>query len=99
MRRSATMPREAKLFESTGGNILFGYLALREEGANIPPNWLKRSHASRKNRENDLAKGLKAGKLDAVNLIRDWEIAYRKECFYRGLRALLEIQRSGKTKL
>jgi hypothetical protein len=93
------MPREAKLFESTGGNILFGYLALREEGANIPPNWLKRSHASRKSRETDLAKGLRAGKLDAVNLIRDWEIAYRKECFYRGLRALLDIQRSGKTKL
>lgn len=93
------MAREAKLFESTGGSIFLGYLALREEGANIPPNWVKRSHVLRKNREKELAKELKTGNLDAANLIRDWEVAFRKECFYRGLRALLDIERQGKTKL
>jgi hypothetical protein len=93
------MPREAKLFESTSGNIFLAFLALREEGANIPPNWVKRSHISRKNREKELAKELKAGNPDAAKLIRGWEVAYRKECFYRGLRALLEIERQGKTKL
>ena len=93
------MPREATLFESTGGNLFLAYLALREEGANIPPNWIKRSHVTRKNREKEMAKQLKAGTLDAANLIRAWDVAYRKECFYRGLRALLEIQRQGKTKL
>jgi hypothetical protein len=93
------MPREATLFESTGGNLFLAYLALREEGVNIPANWIKRSHVTRKNREKELAKELKLGKLDAANLIRAWDVAYRKECFYRGLRALLEIEREGTTKL
>lgn len=93
------MPRQPELFESTQGNLLIAYLLLRERGANIPPAWLKRSRASRKKREHELGRLLKAGKLDAVNHIRDWETAYKKECFYYGLRALLEMQRSGKTKL
>jgi len=46
-----------------------------------------------------MAKPLKASQLDAANLIRKWELAYRKECFYRGLRALLELERAGKTKI
>jgi hypothetical protein len=93
------MPREATLFESTDGNIFLAYLVLREGGANIPPDWIKRSQATRRNREKEMAKQLRAGKLNAANLIRSWEVAYRKECFYRGLRALLEIGRQGKTKL
>ena len=93
------MPREAKLFEATEGNLFLAYLALREQGANIPPTWIERSHASRKSREKDLAKLLKASKLDAANPIREWELFYRKECFYHGLRALLEMERNGKTKL
>jgi hypothetical protein len=93
------MPREATLFESTGGNLFLAYLALREGGKNIPPNWIKRYHTARKNREAEMAKELKGGRLEAANLIRAWDVAYRKECFYRGLRALLEIERQGKTKL
>lgn len=93
------MPREAALFDSTNGNLFLAFLALREEGANIPPAWIERSTESRKKRERELARLLKAGKLDAANHIRDWELAYRKECFYYGLRALLELERAGKTKL
>lgn len=93
------MPREAALFDSTNGNLFLAYLALREEGANIPPAWLERSRASRKSREKELAKLLKAGKLDAANHIREWELYFRKECFYYGLRALMDMERHGKTKL
>jgi hypothetical protein len=92
------MPIETTLFESTGGNLFLAYLALRERGANIPPNWIKRYHSTRKAREEEMVKDLRGGKLDAANLIRAWDIAYRKESFYRGLRALLEIERQGKTK-
>jgi hypothetical protein len=85
------MPTDLALFDSTGGNLFLAYLLLRERHANIPPNWIKRYHVGRKKREREMAKELKAGKLDAANFIRAWDIAYRKECFYRGLRALLEI--------
>ncbi len=93
------MPRQAELFEATDGSLLIAYLLLREQGANIPPAWLERSRESRKKREKELARLLKAGKLDAANYIREWELFYRKECFYYGLRALLELERAGKTKL
>lgn len=93
------MPRQAELFDSTEGNLLLAYLLIREEGANIPPAWLDRSRESRKKRENELGRLLKAGKLDAVNYIREWELFYRKECSYHGLRALLELERTGRTRL
>jgi hypothetical protein len=93
------MSREAALFDSTDGNLLIAYQTLREEGANIPPAWLDRSRESRKKREKELGRLLKSGKLDAANYIREWELFYRKECFYRGLRALLELGRHGETKL
>jgi hypothetical protein len=54
---------------------------------------------SRKKREKALGKALKAKSLDAVPLLRDWELAYRKDHFYYGVRALLEMHRSGKTAL
>ena len=93
------MPRQAELYESTEGNLLLAYLLLREQGKSIPPNWSKRSRVARKNREPQVGKLLKAGKLDAVNFVRDWELAYKKECFYRGLRALFELQWDGSTKI
>lgn len=93
------MPREAALFDSTDGNLLIAFLTLREGGANIPPAWLERSRESRKKREKELGRLLKAGKLAAANYIREWELYYRKECFYTGLRALMELERHGKTKL
>lgn len=93
------MPREATLFEETKGNSVEAYLLLRRGGGNIPPAWIDRANASRKNREKALAKALRANSLDAISLLREWDLAYRKECFYYGIRALMELQRSGKTKL
>ena len=53
----------------------------------------------RKRREKELAAALKKKSLDAVHLLRDWELAYRKECFYHGIRVLMELERAGQSKL
>jgi hypothetical protein len=92
------MPREAALFDGTTGNVVDAFLLLREEGKNIPPNWIDRARVTRKAKEKELGKLLEAGSLDAVNHMRDWWIAYQKECFYYGIRALMEMERQGKTK-
>ncbi|MBF6571387.1 MAG: hypothetical protein IVW54_21225 [Candidatus Binataceae bacterium] len=78
------MAREAGLFDAVNGSPVEGFFILRQNGGNIPPNWIQRATASRKNRQKALAAALKAKKLDAVSLLRDWELAYRKECFYYG---------------
>lgn len=92
------MPREAGLFEAADGNIVDAYLILRKEGKNIPPNWIERARCSHKSSEKDLGRALKAGRLDAVTMMWDWHTAFRKECFYHGLRALMEMERKGRTK-
>jgi len=93
------MAREATLFDDTEGDVFTAFLHLREEGKNIPPAWIERSRTVRKSKEQTLGRLLKAKDLDAANHIRDWQIAYRKECFYRGLRVLFELERNGKTKI
>jgi hypothetical protein len=93
------MPREAGLFDVTNGNVVDAFLILRSEGKNIPPNWIDRAEKSRKNRQPALGKLLKIKSLDAVQGMKDWELAYKKECFYYGLRVLMELERNGKTKL
>ena len=94
------MTREATLFEQAHGSPVRGYLLLKSAGsANIPPAWIERARMSRKNREKAVAAAFKSGKLAGVTVLEDWEVAYRKECFYYGIRALLELERSGKTKL
>ena len=76
------MPREATLFDETSGNSAEAYLLLSRDGGNVPPAWIDRAHESRKKREKELAKALKRNSLDAIHLLRDWQLAYRKECFY-----------------
>jgi hypothetical protein len=93
------MPREATLFDSACGSVGEAFLLLRAQGTNIPPSWIERARESRKKREAQLADLLIQNCLDAVEALRDWELAYRKECFYHGVRALLEMRRKGKTKL
>ncbi|MDP2681978.1 MAG: hypothetical protein Q8P28_04105 [Deltaproteobacteria bacterium] len=93
------MAREAGLFEQTNGSPVEAFLLLRRNGGNIPPAWIERSSDSRKSRQKKLAQSLKGNSLDAVHLLRDWELAYRKECFYYGMRVLMELERTGKTKL
>ena len=93
------MPREASLFDDTAGSPVRAFFALRRDGGNIPPAWIERSRQSRKSRHAALAKLLKRESINAVPLLEDWELAFRKECFYLGLRILLELEREGKTKL
>jgi hypothetical protein len=107
------MPREAKLFASSSGSAVRGYLKYR---ANIPPRWIRNARTSRKRLEPEIVRALHgiahirkhrprariaiehAGKeLRAV--LQRWETAYNKENFYRGIRILLELQRNGLSRL
>jgi hypothetical protein len=107
------MPRKAKLFVSSSGSAVRGYLKFR---ANIPPRWIRNARGSRKRIEPEIVgslRGLKhlrknrprariaienAGK-ELRTALKRWETAYNKENFYRGIRILLELQRSGSSKL
>jgi hypothetical protein len=94
------MGREATLFEESGGSPVRAYILLKAGGsANIPPNWIERARESRKNREKEVALALTEGGISDLLTIEEWELAYCKECFYRGIRILLELERQGKTKL
>jgi hypothetical protein len=107
------MPREAKLFTSSAGSAVRGYLKYR---ANIPPRWIKNARASRKRIEPDIAKSFRSLKRLRIrrprakvairnaqqelrSVLDRWETAYRKENFYRGIRILLELQRDGSSAL
>jgi hypothetical protein len=57
---------------------------------------MKRVQRLRKNRPKARAT-IKAAQQELKNLLKAWEVAYRKESFYNGLRAL-EISRDGGTK-
>jgi len=107
------MPREAKLFASSSGSVVRGYLKFR---ANITPRWIRNARSSRKRIEPEIVQALSglaqlrknrpgarvaienAGK-ELRAAFERWEIAYNKENFYRGIRILLELQRSGSSKL
>jgi hypothetical protein len=94
------MPRQAGLFEASQGSVVRAYLLLKTGGsANIPPAWIDRARASRKGKERAIAQVLKSGKVKDFPSLEDWELRFRKECFYHGLRVLLELERKGKTKL
>ncbi|MEW6543693.1 MAG: hypothetical protein AB1411_08780 [Nitrospirota bacterium] len=93
------MPRQAKLFEQADGSVLKGYRLIRRRGANIPPMWIERATESRRRLHGDVARALQRGRgKGALGTLRAWEERYRKECFYYGLRVLLELERRGKTK-
>jgi hypothetical protein len=93
------MPREANLFEQAGGSVVRGYILLKQGGGNIPPNWIDRASASRTSRHKAVAAAMKKGGPADIAVLEDWELAYRKEAFYYGIRALFELERKGKTKL
>jgi hypothetical protein len=107
------MPREAKLFASSAGSVVRGYIKFR---ANIPPRWIGNARASRKRIEPGIVAAfhsstrLKKNRPRAQVAIRNaekelravlnrWETAYNKENFYRGIRILLELHRNGSSSL
>ena len=107
------MPREAKLFSSSAGSAVRGFIKFR---ANIPPRWIKNARNSRKRLEPEIVEALRSVKSIRRNrprahvalknaskevkaVLSRWETAYNKENFYRGIRILLELQRNGSSTL
>jgi hypothetical protein len=107
------MAREAKLFDRHDGSPARGFLKFagnlppkwieraqasrkgREPAIVKAVQELRRLRVKRPNARVTI----KNAAVALRHTLRDWELAYRKECFYRGIRALLELQRDGKTKL
>src|SRR5713226_8407535 len=96
------MPREAKLFSSSAGSVVRGFLKFR---ANIPPRWIRNARVSRKRIDPeivrllhglvDLRKNRPRARVAMKNASKElravlgrWEMAYNKESFYRGIRIL-----------
>jgi hypothetical protein len=106
------MPREAKLFESADGsparalfklqgNIPPNWIArARRSRKSLEPDLvasMKKVRRLRKSRPKAHAT-IRAAQQELKRLLRAWEVGYRKESFYNGLRALLELSRDGETK-
>lgn len=105
------MPREARLFEAVKGSPARALLRMqanippnwikraRTSRKSLEPDAaraMKKLQRLRRTRPKALAT-IKAAEQELKALLKAWELAYRKESFYNGLRALLEISRSGKT--
>src|SRR5207247_4459804 len=56
LRRVDSMPREAKLFASSSGSVVRGYLKFR---ANITPRWIRNARTSRKRVEPEIVRSLR----------------------------------------
>ena len=106
------MPREAKLFESANGsparalfklhgNIPPNWIArARRSRKSLEPELvaaMRKVTRLRKSRPNAHAT-IRTAQQELTMLLKGWEVAYRKEVFYNGLRALLEISREGETR-
>jgi hypothetical protein len=82
------------------GSVVRAYIMLKSNGsANIPPAWIERARSSRKKHQDEVARVLRKGKIKDLPSLEEWELRFRKECFYHGLRVLLELERSGKSRL
>lgn len=107
------MPREARLFDSCSGSAVKGFLKLQAnvtprwiENARISRKSSEPSVKKCLLTLQDLRKNRPRAKSAIKNAIKDlrdilnqWELKYRKEVFYRGVRTLLEIDRDGSSNL
>jgi len=93
------MARKAELFEAAGASPLEGYFLVKAQGANITRAFSERTAVSRQKRHEKVAEALRGGSWGDIVTLRDWEEIYLKECFYYGIRVLLELERHGKTDL
>lgn len=99
------MPREAKLFSSSSGSVVRGFLKYR---ANIPPRWIRNARASRKRIEPEIFQSLgslkrlrktrpraqvaiKNASKEMRAVLNRWEMAYKKENFCRGIRSHVSL--------
>jgi hypothetical protein len=106
------MPREANLFRITGGsparalkrvaNIPPSWIArARKARKSREPEVAKamvKAARLRRRRPNARA-AIRDAETELRGVLREWEVAYQKQCFYYGIRALLELGRKGKTNL
>ena len=106
------MPREAELFDSCSGSPVRGFMKLRgnipprwidnarASRKRIEPSirkCLRKLQSLRKNRPRAKIT-VKSATKDLRGVLNQWELRYRKEAFYRGIRTLLEIDREGSSK-
>ena len=106
------MPREARLFESAQGSPARALLKLRanippnwilrarRSRKSLEPDLIrtmKKVQNLRKRRPKARAT-IRAAERELRAALRAWEVAYQKESFYNGLRALLEVTRDGKSR-
>ena len=106
------MPREARLFESANGSPARALLKLhanippnwilraRRSRKSLEPDVLralKKLQGIRKRRPKARAT-IRAAEQELRSVLKAWEVAYQKESFYNGLRALLEVTRAGKSR-
>jgi hypothetical protein len=88
---------EDTLYNQAGGSPLVGYMLLKSEGKNVPPNWIKRYKKSRRDKHENIIIALKNKGFSGYSSLLEWEDNYQKECFYRGIRILMELEREGKS--
>jgi hypothetical protein len=106
------MPREARLFEAVKGSPGLALLRMnanippkwilraRRSRKSIEPEIvqaMKKLQKLRRHRPKARAT-IKAAEQELRTLLKEWDVRYRKESFYNGLRALLEISRDGTTR-
>jgi len=91
---------EKTLFEIAKGEPLKAFLkSFYKHKRNVPPGWIKRYRAQRKGLDKELAKALKGRSREKLlRLLKTYMELYKKECFYIGIRTLLELEREGKTR-
>lgn len=107
------MPREAQLFDSCSGSAVKGFLKLQgnitprwinnaqASRKTIEPSvekCLRKLQGLRK-RHPRAKSAIKSASRDLRDVLNQWELRYRKEVFYRGIRTLLDIDRNGSSKL
>jgi hypothetical protein len=107
------MPREAKLFSSSSGSAARGFLKFRANipprwiknartsRKRVEPEVVRNLRTLKqliKNRPHARV-AIKEARKELKAVLQRWEVAYNKESFYRGIRILLELQRSGSSKL
>lgn len=107
------MPREAKLFASSAGSAARAFLKFRanipprwiknarNSRKRIEPD-IVAVFRSLKRLQKDRPRArvtIRNAHRELREVLDRWEVAYAKENFYRGIRVLLELQRSGMSRL
>lgn len=103
------MPRQARLFDLCSGSAVRGFTRLRgnitprwianahTSRKRLEPAINKLFRELRKLRKSrpHVKVTIRNTERELRTLLKQWETAYRKESFYRGIRVLLEVQREG----